>query len=83
MSDIIDEELAIVAERSGAPSGPVIDRQTLRLPIRVLSPRVPLVTTADTPLREAVQMMRDHRVACVLVVAGVRCELAGREEPAK
>jgi len=69
MSNIIDEELAIAAERSGAPSGPVVDRRTLGLPIRALGPRAPLVTTADAPLREAVHMMRDQRVGCVLVVA--------------
>jgi CBS domain-containing protein len=67
---IIDEELAIVAERTVPPNGPVIDRQTLRQPIHVLTPRPPLVTTADAPLRDAVQLMRDHRVGCALVVDG-------------
>lgn len=68
----IDEELAIVAERSGPVTGPVVDRQTLRQPIRALSPRPPLVTTAEAPLREAVRLMREHRVGCVLVVEGAR-----------
>lgn len=69
---MIDEELAIVEERTSPESGPVIDQQTLRQPIRALSPRPPLATTAGAPLREAVRMMRDHRVGCVLVVAGAR-----------
>jgi CBS domain-containing protein len=69
---IIDEELAIADERAGSPSGPVIDGRTLRQPIRVLGPRPPLITTAEAPLREAVQLMREHRVGCVLVVAGAR-----------
>lgn len=69
---IIDEELEIVAERSSAPRGPVIDRQTLRQPIRVLEPRAPLVTTSDVPVRDAIRIMRDHRVGCVLVVEGDR-----------
>jgi CBS domain-containing protein len=73
MNDIsIEEELAIVAERTDSPGGPVIDRQTLGQPIRVLGPRAPLVTTADASLRTAVQIMRDHRVGCVLVVEGAR-----------
>jgi len=48
--------------------GPIIDRQTLRQPIGVLHPRVPLALAADRPLREAVDVMREHRVGCVLVV---------------
>lgn len=69
---MIDDELAIVDERTGPPGGPVIDRHTIRQPIRVLNPRAPLVTPPDASVRTAVQMMRDHRIGCVLVVDGAR-----------
>jgi len=69
---MIDEELAIVDERSNPLSGPIIDRQTLRQPIGVLHPRLPLTLEVDRPLREAVELMREHRVGCVLVVEGGR-----------
>ena len=69
---MIDEELEIVAERSSGPGGPVVDRQTLHQPIRMLNPRAPLAVAPDAPLRDAIRLMRDNRVGCALVVERAR-----------
>jgi CBS domain-containing protein len=66
----IDDELAIALERTVGTGGPVVDRQTLHLPIRVLNPRPPLTLGPDARLREAIRLMRDHRVGFVLIVEG-------------
>ena len=65
---VIDEELEIAAERTSGSGGPVVDRETLGQPIRVLNPLSPLAVSPEEPLRKAILLMRDHRIGCVLVV---------------
>ena len=68
MDERIEEELAIVAERAAHKRGPVFDQDTLQQPIARLSPRTPLTVGLDATLADAVRIMRDARVGCVLVI---------------
>src|SRR5262249_38488978 len=45
-----------------------LDSRTIREPIRLLNPRSPLSVAPSAPLRDAIEMMREHHVGCVLVV---------------
>jgi CBS domain-containing protein len=44
-----------------------IDEQVLKAPVGVLQPREPIVVEPQTPVLEAVALMQEHRVGCVLV----------------
>ena len=68
MDERIEEELTIVAERATRKPGPVFDRRTLEQPISRLEPRAPLYVDQNATLADAVGVMREHRVGCVLVV---------------
>ena len=68
MDEPIEEELAILAERTVRKPGPVVDTRTLEQPISRLSPRPPLCVEQNATLADAVVTMREHRVGCVLVV---------------
>jgi CBS domain-containing protein len=68
MDEPIEEELEILAERTGRKRGPVVDTRTLELPISRLNPRPPLCVEQTATLEDAVVAMREHRVGCVLVV---------------
>jgi len=68
MDERIEEELAIAAERTAQKRGPVFDQDTLQQPISRLSPRTPLSVGLDATLEDAVRIMRDARVGCVLVI---------------
>jgi CBS domain-containing protein len=68
MDEPIEEELAIVAERTAQKRGPVFDQDTLQQPISRLSPRTPLSVGLDATLEDAVRIMREARVGCVLVI---------------
>ena len=74
-SEIADEELADLEEPARAPVRRVLDQDTIREPIRLLSPRAPLCLAPDASLQEAVRVMREHHVGCVLAVENDR--LAG------
>jgi CBS domain-containing protein len=74
-SEIADEELAELEEPARAPVRRVLDQDTIREPIRLLSPRTPLCLAPDATLQEAVQLMREHHRGCVLAVENDR--LAG------
>jgi len=67
---LIDDELAIVTERAADQEGPVLDQRALREPTHRLRPRPPLAVPLGAPLADAVRLMRDNRVGCVLVVDG-------------
>jgi CBS domain-containing protein len=71
-SDLVDEEGAGFEEprRQG-----VLDQNAIREPIRLLGSRAPLCLPPDATLAEAVRVMRDHHVGCVLAVENDR--LAG------
>ncbi|HJQ83721.1 MAG TPA: CBS domain-containing protein [Candidatus Binatia bacterium] len=53
----------------------VLDQRMIREPIRYLEPRHPVALPPNAPVREAMRVMREHRIGCVLVVDGDR--LAG------
>jgi CBS domain-containing protein len=74
-SEIADEELADLEEPARAPVRRVLDQDTIREPIRLLNPRTPLCLSPDASLQEAVRVMREHHVGCILAVENDR--LAG------
>ena len=67
-SEIADEELAGLEEPERPGARRVLDQDTIREPIRVLSPRAPLCLSPDASLDEAVRLMRENHVGCVLAV---------------
>jgi CBS domain-containing protein len=66
---MIEEDLSQLG--GGEPQARrILDRQMLQEPIRRLEPRAPLAVPPSAPLAEAVRLMREHRVGCLLVVEG-------------
>jgi CBS domain-containing protein len=74
MPEQIEEYLLAVEERERSVRR-TLDNRTIHEPLRLLNPRSPLQVTPSATLREAVGIMREHHVGCVLVVDGDR--LAG------
>ncbi len=74
MPEQIEEYLVAAEEREGTARR-TLDSRTIHEPLRVLNPRSPLSVAPSATLRDAVAIMREHHVGCVLVVAGGR--LAG------
>lgn len=72
-SEFVDEELSDLDE-SPRPAR-ALDQQTIREPLRLLGPRSPLCLSPDAALSEAVRLMREHHIGCVLAVEDER--LAG------
>src|SRR5262245_25826649 len=71
--ELVDEELSNL-EESPRPAR-VLDQQTIREPLRLLGPRSPLCLPPDATLAEAVRLIREHHVGCILAVEDER--LAG------
>jgi len=69
------EEYLLAAEERERSVRRTLDSRTIHEPLRLLNPRSPLQVPPSAPLREAVGIMREHHVGCVLVVDGDR--LAG------
>jgi len=67
MEEWIDEDLTLEREPVR-----VLDQRVLREPIRRLNPRTPLSLSPSATVLQAIQLMREHRVGCVLVVEGDR-----------
>ena len=74
MPEQIEEYLLAVDERERTVSR-VLDNRTIHEPLRLLNPRSPLWVAPSATLRDAVGIMREHHVGCVLVVENER--LAG------
>ena len=74
MPEQIEEYLLAVEERERTPRR-TLDSRSIHEPLRLLNPRSPLSVAPSATLREAVAIMREHHVGCVLVVEGER--LAG------
>jgi CBS domain-containing protein len=72
MEEWIDEDLMVLADDKATR---VLDQHMIREPIRQLNPPAPLSLPGSAPVAEAIRIMREHRVGCVLVVDGDR--LAG------
>jgi CBS domain-containing protein len=70
MEDWIEEEVSLLGD--GDEARRVLDQGMIREPIRRLNPRPPLSLSPSAPLGEAIRIMREHRIGCVLVVEGGR-----------
>ncbi len=68
MDDWIEEDLNLLASGSRPKEPKVLDQRMIREPIRVLDPRPPLSLSPTATVADAVNLMREHRVGCVLVV---------------
>ena len=68
MDDWVEEDLTILS--GGEEVSRVLDQRMIREPIRLLNPPSPLGLPPGAPIADAIQMMREHRVGCVLVVEG-------------
>jgi CBS domain-containing protein len=66
MDEWIEEDLNLLADADKAPR--VLDQRMIREPIRYLEPRRPLSLAPAATVREAIRVMREHRIGCVLVV---------------
>lgn len=67
MPEHIEEYLLAADERERTPRR-VLDTKTIREPLRLLNPRSPLSVEPSATLRDAVAIMREHHIGCVLVV---------------
>ena len=65
MDDWLEDDPTLLADTDRA--GRVLDQRMIREPIRLLNPRVPLTLPPSASCREAIEVMREHRVGCVLV----------------
>ena len=71
-----DQEIAEYIEQSirslEAEGERKFDERMLHVPLGVLEPRAPLVVEPLTPVLEAVTLMQEQRVGCVLVVRSTK-----------
>lgn len=67
MPEQIEEYLLAVEERETSVRR-TLDNRSIHEPLRILNPRSPLSVTSSATLRDAVTIMREHHVGCVLVV---------------
>jgi CBS domain-containing protein len=65
VEEFIDESIQSLAE--GDESSRVFDEDMLRHPISHLEPNEPFVVEPQMPALEAIALMKEHRVGCVLV----------------
>ena len=73
MDEWIEDDLSQLGGRE--PGTRALDQRVLREPIRLLNPRQPFTLPPSSPVRDAIQLMREHRIGCVLIVTDGR--LAG------
>jgi CBS domain-containing protein len=71
MPEQIEEYLLAVEERERNVRR-ALDNRSIHEPLRILNPRSPLSVAPSASLRDAVAIMREHHVGCVLVVEGER-----------
>jgi len=70
MEDWIEEDISFL--EGGEKASRVLDQRMIREPIRRLEPRAPLSLAPSAPVVEAIRLMREHRIGCVLVVDNER-----------
>jgi CBS domain-containing protein len=70
MEEWLNEDMEHVADRDKAAR--VLDQWMIREPIRTLNPPRPIALPPSASLAEAVRLMREHRVGCILVADGER-----------
>jgi CBS domain-containing protein len=72
MDEWIEEDLNLLTGGPDDSTRRVLDQRMIREPIRVLESRRPFSLPPSASVRDAVRVMREHRIGCVLVVeAGV------------
>jgi CBS domain-containing protein len=69
ISEFIEETIRSLKNRDADRP---IDEQVLKAPVGVLQPRAPIVVETQTPVLEAVALMQEHRVGCVLVTRATK-----------
>ncbi|MBC8292134.1 MAG: CBS domain-containing protein [Proteobacteria bacterium] len=69
VEEFIDESME---ELKGVSGDGVLDEDALREPVSTLEPRKPVVVGPQTPALEAVAVMREQGMGCVLVVRSNR-----------
>jgi CBS domain-containing protein len=74
MDDWIEDDGSLLGDGDGDGdrASRVLDQRMIREPIRLLNPRAPLTLPPDASCRDAIDVMREHRVGCVLVEEGGR-----------
>jgi CBS domain-containing protein len=66
MEEWIEDDLTLLS-KDVAPLR-VLDQRMLREPIRHLNPRAPLSLPPSATVLQAIGLMREHRIGCILVV---------------
>jgi CBS domain-containing protein len=66
MEEWIEDDLTLLS-KDVAPLR-VLDQRVLREPIRHLNPRAPLSLPPSATVLQAIRLMREHRIGCILVV---------------
>jgi CBS domain-containing protein len=66
LSEFVDETIRTLRN----PEVRTLDEETLRHEIRALDPREPIVVEPQASVLEAIALMQQHRVGCVLVARG-------------
>ena len=72
MDDWVEEDLSRWVEAGESGGRRVLDERMIREPIRMLMPRAPLSVLRGASVASAVDLMRDNRLGCVLVVENER-----------
>jgi predicted transcriptional regulator len=70
MEEWIEEDLTLLSNEREPVR--VLDQRALREPIHRLGPRIPLSLPPSATVLKAIQLMREHRVGCVLVIEDER-----------
>ena len=69
MDDRIEDDLSIQSEEEEkSRRRRVLDQRMIREPIRTLNPVQPITVPKTTSIADAVQLMKDHRIGCILAV---------------
>jgi CBS domain-containing protein len=71
MPEQIETYLAALEEREGVGRH-AIDSRAIREPLRLLNPRSPQCVEPTASLHDAIAIMREHHIGCVLVVEAER-----------
>jgi len=66
MDEWLEEDLSLLTGGGQAPR--VLDQRMIREPIRSLAPRPPVCVAPTDTVIDAIRMMREHRIGCVLVI---------------
>jgi CBS domain-containing protein len=70
MDDWLEDDLALLGGSRGEGRG--LDQAVIREPIRALHPNAPLALSPSATARDAIRLMRERGVGCVLIVEGER-----------